>query len=236
MTPLLKAAASAPQVPARELLCGRPALVVVAPHPDDETLGCGALLHDAAGHGIACGIVCVTDGSKSHRDSPSWSPARLAGVRRAEMRAAVACLAPGACVDELGYPDCETPCGGRAATECVDRLDALVPPGALVLSTWGGDPHVDHRRTADLVRRLARRRPDLAVLFYPIWGRLSPAMPGGRILRLSASAAAGRAKRAALACHRSQMTRLIEDDPEGFVMSQADQSHFLEHPEIFIAG
>ena len=40
---------------------------------------------------------------------------------------------------------------------------------------------------------------------------------------------------AALACHRSQMTPLIDDDPEGFVMEPWRQEHFLTHPEIVIA-
>jgi hypothetical protein len=32
------------------------------------------------------------------------------------------------------------------------------------------------------------------------------------------------------------MTALIDDDPTGFVMSAAHQVHFLEHPEIYLAG
>jgi hypothetical protein len=52
---------------------------------------------------------------------------------------------------------------------------------------------------------------------------------------IAASPAAREAKRRALACHRSQMTRLIDDDPEGFVMSDQQQAHFLQTPEIVLA-
>ena len=235
MTPLLAAAASAPSVTARDLLGGRTALTVIAPHPDDETLGCGALLHEAAAQGVACNVICVTDGSRSHPNSPTWGASRLARARAAEIRSAVALLAPGASVDHLGHPDCATPHVGPAAEICVARLDALTPRHALVLAPWGADPHADHERTAALVRRLAAGRPDVALLSYPIWGRFADAIPPGWIRTLRPSGAARSAKRAALACHRTQMTRLIADDPDGFVMCQANQAHFLDHPEIFLA-
>ncbi|MBM9596240.1 PIG-L deacetylase family protein [Roseitranquillus sediminis] len=219
---------------ARTLLADRLALAVVAPHPDDETLGCGSLLHDAWVAGIDCTVVCVTDGSRSHPNSPTWSQERLADTRRREIEAAVEILAPDASVRHLGYRDCETPTRPPEADEAVARLRATLPPGALVLAAWERDPHVDHQRCAALVRRALARRADLALLWYPIWGRFSEATPGPAV-RLAASEAARQAKRRALACHRTQMADLISDDPGGFVMQAEHQAHFLDHPEIFIA-
>ncbi|EKE43078.1 hypothetical protein OCGS_2669 [Oceaniovalibus guishaninsula JLT2003] len=236
MTPLLAAATLAPEVPARALLDGRRALVAVAPHPDDETLGCGALLHEAYMAGVGTRVMCLTDGSASHRNSERWPPARIAQVRRAELDAAVAVLAPGTAIEWLGYADCGLPEGGAEADRCAARLDAAFPQGALVVAAWGGDPHVDHRRGAALVARAVRDRPDLALLWYPIWGRFvddGAEVPPMR--RLAAGAAALAAKSRALACHATQMTRLIDDDPGGFVMDAADQAHFLDHAEIFLA-
>lgn len=203
-----------------QLLDGRP-LVVLAPHPDDETLGCGALLFDAAAQGVPCSVVCVTDGSRSHPHSRAWPADRLARQRRAELESAVAIL--GAAMHWLGHPDCQV------------RTDAdiahLIPRDALVLATWDGDPHVDHQNVALLARRMAR--PDVALGFYPIWGRFTDR--SARARTLVASPAALAAKRRALSCHRSQMTRLIDDDPDGFVMEPWRQRHFLDHPEIVIA-
>ena len=65
MSGFLDALTHAPQITVGELLGERP-LVVLAPHPDDETLGCGALIFDAASRGADCHIICVTDGSRSH--------------------------------------------------------------------------------------------------------------------------------------------------------------------------
>lgn len=209
-----------PPLTAAELLAGRP-LVVLAPHPDDETLGCGALLFDAASQDVPCSVICVTDGSRSHPNSRIWSSDRLAQQRRGELEAAVAVL--GVTMHWLGHRDCQV------------QMDAdishLIPENALLLATWEGDPHVDHQSVALLARRISR--PDVALAFYPIWGRFTDRTAKAR--PVAASGAALAAKRRALACHRSQMTHLIDDDPEGFVMEAWRQEHFLEHPEIIIA-
>ncbi|MGN7871499.1 PIG-L deacetylase family protein [Paracoccus sp. 22332] len=209
-----------PPIGVADLLGGRP-LAVLAPHPDDETLGCGALLFDAAAHGARCTVICVTDGSRSHPKSRGWPPRRLAEQRRAELEAAAAIL--GATTHWLGHGDC------RVRTDA--DISDLIPQGALLLATWEGDPHVDHQSVARMARTLARR--DVALAYYPIWGRFTDRTAPTRTI--AASAAALTAKRRALACHRSQMTPLIDDDPEGFVMEPWRQEHFLTHPEIVIA-
>ena len=232
-TPVLVAAAVAPRVTAAQLLAGRGALVVVAPHPDDETLGAGCLLHDAAALGVSCRVVCLTDGSASHRGSRAWGPDRIAEARQAELRAALAILAPGVEPEWLGHRDCGLPTDGPAADACAERLERAFPRGALVVAAWGRDPHVDHERGAALVARAARARLDLRVMAYPVWGRFGDE-PAPEAVVLEASAAARLAKRRALACHATQMTRLIDDDPDGFVMSAEHQAHFLDHPEILL--
>lgn len=234
LSPLLLAAASAPRVSVARLLGGRP-LAVVAPHPDDETLGCGALLHDAARAGTRCCVVCLTDGSASHRRSEIWPPHRIAQVRRSELAAAVGELAADAEVHWLGYSDCGLPTEGEEAERAVAAISGALPSGASVLAAWGGDPHVDHERGARLVAAVAAGRPDLSLLWYPIWGRFSEAPPPPQVFLVEASPGARAAKQRALACHATQMTRLIDDDPEGFVMDLADQAHFLSHPEIVLA-
>ncbi|ETX16338.1 GlcNAc-PI de-N-acetylase [Roseivivax halodurans JCM 10272] len=235
MTPLLVAASAANRTSAADLLAGHSALVVVAPHPDDETLGCGALLYEANAAGMPCRVICMTDGSASHPRSRVWPRARLAGLRRAELESALSLLASHAEVFWMGYPDCHLPEPG-ADDACAGRLAALIPDGALVLAAWSGDPHIDHKRSAALLTRALRHRPRTARLAYPIWGRFAPgeAPPGMKVLDPAPDARA--AKSRALGQHASQMYPLIGDDPDGFVMTKADQAHFLDHPEIFHAG
>ena len=228
MSGFLDHAASAPRLSPMALLQGRP-LVILAPHPDDETLGCGALLFDAAAQGTACHVICVTDGTRSHPGSRRWPAPVLAATREAELRAACAILAPAAKVTCLGYPDCAAPEDRQAA----GRVSALIEPDALVLATWAHDPHIDHQQVAGLAMGIAAGRADIALAFYPVWGRFIDRVADVRLI--DASNAALAAKRRALACHRSQMTGLIDDDPTGFVMTDGHQAHFLTHPEIILA-
>lgn len=224
MSAFLKAAEIAPRMTVADLLGERP-LVILAPHPDDETLGCGALLFDAATMGVPCTVICLSDGSRSHPNSASYPASRLAALRRKEFEAAVAILAPQALTHWLGHPDCGIPPD--------THLAPLLPQNALVLASWGGDPHIDHQRTAQIAQREVGARLDLALAYYPIWGRFADQPVPMR--RLRASAASHKAKRDALACHRSQMTDLIKDDPDGFVMEDWHQRHFIETEEIVIA-
>ena len=73
---------------------------------------------------------------------------------------------------------------------------------------------------------------------YAVWGRFGEAgstVPAHRVRRFGAAPWQSR-KRAAMACYRSQLTRLIDDDPDGFVMPPALVEHFASHDEIFVEG
>ncbi len=96
---------TSPDCFAAEELAGDAPVVVRAPHPDDESLGCGALLA-AAFQKTGARPICLTDGSGSHPGSAAWPPSRLAQKRQEEMRKAVRCL--DGCDEDvtwLGHPD-----------------------------------------------------------------------------------------------------------------------------------
>lgn len=219
-------------------IVGSGGLVVLAPHPDDESLGCGGLLCAAAQAGRKVTVICVTDGRLSHPSSPSLDGDALAKLRAAELRDAVKTLHPDIEIHALGFHDCDvadTPPRSDAAVAAI--LSILDTTGATALITaWRGDPHKDHVATAALARQAAAERPDLALWSYPIWGRFTetdtplPEM----ILRFDTEPYLP-TKTAAIACHRSQMTPLIADDPDGFTMDPAMQMHFINHAEVFLA-
>ena len=70
-------------------LVGLRRLIVVAAHPDDESLGAGGLIATAARRGVPVTVVVATTGEASHPQSPTLRPAQLAPIRRAEVLAAV---------------------------------------------------------------------------------------------------------------------------------------------------
>ena len=221
---------------ALEAICppGR-ALLVVAPHPDDESLGCGGLIARAADAGVEVVVAALTDGAASHPGSAAWPAERLRGQRRAELCAAVTCLAPAARVEAFEAPD-----GRLEAWEAQAQawLAGLAGDGgfATVATSWNGDPHPDHKAAF----RIAARQAVLwgAALFaYPVWGLIleDEADAGARApcVKFDVAAVLAR-KRAAIAAHRSQTTGLIEDDPQGFRLTAADIDRHLIPYEVFL--
>ena len=182
-------------------------VIVVAPHPDDEILTCGALLQLVAARGDAPLIVAVTDGEASHPGSPAWPPERLRQARTDETDAALAHLGIDADrVRRLHIPD-----GGvtAAAPELERQLAAIIAPGDIVITTWRFDGHPDHESTALACGAVARQR-GARVLQAPVWGWhwSAPgdgAMPMSQARKLPVPADALARKRAALGCFHSQI-------------------------------
>ena len=130
-----------PAPTARAVLGAHDHLLVVAAHPDDECLGAGAFIADAATLGLDVTVLVLTDGEASHPRSPTVSRAAMGRRRSAEADRAAAVLAPTACVVHAELPD-----GGLAAhhEQVVAAVRDLVRPGTLVLAPWTADGHPDH--------------------------------------------------------------------------------------------
>lgn len=154
-----------------------PALVVVAPHPDDEIVGAGALIGAAVRAGIPVTVVAVTDGEGSHPPS-AIAPAVLARVRTRESEAALAelaQLAPSGRVDtairriRLGLPD-----GAVSETEddAVDGIAEVLesaPPGTWLAAPLRVDGHPDHDASGRAAHRAAARFPSVRTIEFPVW-------------------------------------------------------------------
>ena len=98
---LLDAAHSFQFRPLREQLEDRP-FIVVAPHPDDESLACGGLIADACRQGLRGTVVIVSDGVGSHPNSKAYPPDRLRSLREGEARRAARSL--GSRPEEIALP------------------------------------------------------------------------------------------------------------------------------------
>lgn len=216
-------------------------LAILAPHPDDETLGCGGLIAGARSLGRRVEVIVITDGSASHPGSRTYPPARLAALRREELsRAAEALGLSSDRLTHLDLPDAAPP-EGVARTRALDEIETVLraSEAQTLCVTWRNDPHCDHQAAAAMADTLAARLPHLRVWHYPIWGllRLPPdqdidsAGPAGFRLDIGAWL---EAKRVAIACHASQMTSLIDDCPDAFRFDEEMLAPFIEPIERFI--
>ncbi len=196
-----------PTVPLDRLLPGGGRLLVIAPHPDDEVLGCGGLLQLLAAQGRAAVLVAVTDGTGSHPGSTLWPEQRLAEARPAETMAALRVMdVPGLAIHRLGIPD-----GAIAAHEqqLQHRLESLVQPGDTLCATWQLDGHPDHEATGRAAAAAALARGATSIEM-PVWGWHwaapdDPRLPWQRAVRLAIPPQMVERKRAALACFASQV-------------------------------
>ncbi len=221
-----------------EALIGNRGVLVLAPHPDDESLACGALLASAfAMPGPKkAHVVCLTDGAASHPGSREVSAADLAILRRQELQMAVLYLGGTAGdVTWLGAPDGSL----VAASEMVDRIVAIARDcdAGLVLAPSPLDPHCDHVAGATIGRAVAAQMPGVRLGYYPVWSRwhgggTAPVPDRTYAVGLRAGPHAAR-KAAAIAAHASQQGGVVRDAPDGFEMPPGFADFFAKQDEIY---
>lgn len=206
-------------------------LVVVAAHPDDETLMAGGLIAHASARGLPVLVVVASSGEASHPHSPTWTTAALAAEREREVAEAVERLAPGARVLLLRLPD-----GALAAHEA-EIVVALLPEvqtGDTIVSTWSGDQHPDHSAVARAAADIARQREAIhleAPIWLWHWGEPGATeLPVGARFDLDAAALA--AKRAAIALHTTQVEPLSSAAGDEVLLRPEALAHFLVDSEV----
>ena len=221
-------------------------VLVVAPHPDDESLGVGGLMARLRALAVKVEVLLCTDGSASHPHSRTHPPAVLARVREAEMRAGLGLLGCDPAFDlyPLCLPDGAVPHhAGQPGFAYAVRAAAVVlratAPATLILP-WRRDPNPDHRATWHILRAATEavgwRGRWLEYLVW-VWERASAdELPRADELRGWRVHIADflPQKQAAIRAHVSQTSSLIGDDPSGFTLSDGMLAHSAHPWEVLL--
>ncbi|WP_426112528.1 PIG-L deacetylase family protein [Massilia sp. PWRC2] len=208
--------------------------VLVAPHPDDEVLACGALLQLLASRQPAPLLVAVTDGEASHPGSTLWPPERLRQARPRESLAALQTLGlVQPCMLRLGVADGAV---GAAEHALGQRLAALLCATDVVISTWRHDGHPDHEACARACAS-ATAATGARLLEVPAWGwhwsaPAEHALPLARARKLALTSAHLHTKRAAMACFSSQ-TSLDPSTGAGAILPAQVLARLLTPFEVY---
>ena len=235
----VKVALAALPVQSFDEIIGPGALLVLAPHPDDESLGCGGLIAEALARGRAVYVAILTDGSGSHPGSLTFLPPRLAALRAQEVRDATARLGlPPDNLQLLGATDGSAPTDGPEFAALAQRLAEFVQARdiATICATWRHDPHCDHFAAALLAANVCRFT-GARHLSYPVWSWTLPddselpGLPQGARLDIAPHLPA---KRRAIAAHASQLTGLIADASDAFRLAPSFLALFDRSWEVFI--
>lgn len=235
--------------------------IVFAPHPDDETLGCGGTIVQKKAVGAAIKLVFMTDGSQSH--ASLIDTAKLAKMRQQEAIAAAKALGVESTdITFLGFGDGRLDQHIATATNRVYDLLQTNPVDE-VFVPYHLEPPADHAATYEAVIGAIKRLPVRPQIYaYPIWywehwPWMGPAGSGKRdalrMLRASLKSGLGTAlfkdfqhavyiepaiaqKRTALNQHASQMSKL-EDNPHWSTLDEIAKGDFLacffQNYEIF---
>jgi LmbE family N-acetylglucosaminyl deacetylase len=219
-----------------------PHTLIIAPHPDDETLGCGgtiALLRESK---IPVSVLVISDGTKSHPNSRKYPAPALKNLREEEIISALSIL--NVAQNEiafLGLSDGAVPMPGEleykdAIARCRDYLTHLEP--AIIFLPWRKDPHRDHRASWQLIYDASQYLSYTPRLIeYPIWGwnpqKKTTITESIYAWRLDISKVVEQ-KQQAIAQYHSQITNLIDDDPQGFRLAPEMLANFARPWEVFL--
>lgn len=143
-------------------------MIVVGAHPDDEALGCAAVLANAAQAGLDTHVISYTSGEGSHPSSPTHSPVQLARRREAEFRAAMQQLHPRALLEFGNLPDGQL---RHHEDEIAQNLMGLVnaaPRPVILVAPYSQDGHIDHETLGRVAQHVAAQT-GIVLLEYPIW-------------------------------------------------------------------
>ena len=209
-------------------------LLVLAPHPDDEAIGCGGLIAACAAAGVPVFVHYLTDGRHSHPDSVDWPPHRIATAR--EREAVSAACALGLSDQALRFTRetdgallFDADAAERAFDAVADHARELGEP--VIAAPWRSDPHPDHVAAALIAERLEAENPNCGGLRYIIWSDRDyvSVFPGAQSFDVSAHL---HQKLRAIHAYETQTGALIRDCAKPSPMPALRASEL--HEELYL--
>ncbi len=205
-------------------------LCFVFAHPDDESFGVAGTVARYAAAGVRSNLICATRGEAGLSNGLADAGPALGELRTNEMACAARVMGLGG-MALLDFPDGEGAAWERAelAAQVAAALRHFAPTAVVTFDPDGITRHPDHVVVHEVTRQcVLDAGPALGIrrLYYQVVTCPSEASPEGPSLACVSREAVDvsvdirgfePAKRAALACHRSQAadTAHLLDQPEG---------------------
>jgi LmbE family N-acetylglucosaminyl deacetylase len=219
-------------------------VLVIAPHMDDESLGCGLLL---AGHARkeSMHLLFATDGSHSPEPATGADETvrrELARTRELEAREAMAVLGvPAGNASFLGFED------GTLANRRPELQAALIGEirrlgAGTVLVPFRYDRHPDHlaisHAVADAHRTGAIKASVIEYFVYSQWrllrgGDVRAYLPAADLRLRQPTTETATLKRRAIECHRSQVSRFYDWQTRP-ILTRELVERVCSEPEVYL--
>ena len=141
--------------------------VIIAPHPDDEVIGCAGLIQALVERGAPPHVIILTGGEGSHRGCCNTSAEEIMAARhQLTLKAAATLGLPESHIHCLHYPD-----GGVALEHPeTERLQALLSelnPQSVFIPHCG-EGWSDHLQAAEITKYLMTSK-DVTICEYCVW-------------------------------------------------------------------
>ncbi len=209
--------------------------LIVAPHPDDETLGCGGAISLLRSIGCDVRVLVISDGTLSHPNSRKYPRLALQELRESETISALAIL--GVEAKAIKFLRLQDGSVSEQNADISSYLAQVVPQ--IVFLPLRYDPHPDHRASFQLVSKaLTSLNMTPRLLEYPIWDWDDEQSTNWDNHKLSSwrldISSVVELKQRAIASYRSQITNLIDDDPQGFRLTPEMLANFNHHVEVYL--
>lgn len=207
-------------------------LLVVAPHPDDETLGAGGLISTCLRQNAGITLLSLSDGEAA---CPEVSA--LGEIRQNELSDALSCLGSTSSLNvvRMRIPDGKL---GKYEHEIATAIRALIQRDTLVVAPFEFDGHTDHDAAGRAALRAVhdspeRRNSSVHLIRYPIWAwhQGSPLLRSAcTAVRFQLNDKSWSAKQSAMDCFRSQLT----ERPGGAIVPPHVREYFTRDYEVFL--
>ncbi len=141
--------------------------VIIAPHPDDEVIGCAGLIQALVEQGTPPHVIILTGGEGSHRGCCDTSAEEIIKARhQLTIQSADILGLPNSHIHCLAYPD-----GAVAAEHCeTERLQALINDlePLTIFVPHHGEGWNDHVCVKDIVKKIINK-DTIDIYEYCVW-------------------------------------------------------------------
>ena len=220
--------------------------LIIAPHADDESLGCGGVISLLTSKGYNVKVIFVTDGSQSHPNSKEYPSHKLIAIREQEAKNALEILGvPSSQIYFFHLPDAKLHALAPSILgQTVQKLQEVILDfrPQTIFVPWRKDPHPDHISSWELSLKalytLSKTEFSAPILEYLVWfwersSAIELPDPASVNLWKIDTEVHLPLKRKAIAAHLSQLGQPIKDDPQGFTLSEEMLRHFDTAFEFF---
>ncbi|WP_130804011.1 PIG-L deacetylase family protein [Acinetobacter ihumii] len=213
-------------------------VLIIAPHPDDEILGCAGLIQKLAKLKREVVLVAITNGTMSHPNSSYYTPEMLNQIRPQESLQALKMLDLDIHIERIALNIMD----GQITNHTdllYQALQNITRPDDILITTYEMDGHPDHEVAGQVVKYFAQQHELFCYrVFIWAWHWAEPDHPSLNLeqcFKIELDWAEVEQKRRAITCFQSQCVADPSTD-QAPILSLFTIERILQPFEVYCYG